>query len=87
MEFEKEGTFEIEFQVPTADDKTDLSFNGIDIYLFCDDYIDSFMSALNFFMMFMDLPGDKGPIPQFVEDATAAFLNETMNWQPEIREI
>lgn len=86
-EFDSEGSYEILINNLTDDDKVDIPFNGVDVYLECDDPIDGVESFLGFLAMFTQDDFPKLITPQFVEEESIRFLNETMHWVPEVRQI
>lgn len=47
------GKHTIEFKNLSPDAKADIAVNGFRIYMFCDGYVDTFISAYNFALQFL----------------------------------
>ena len=81
------GTHEILFKNLDLDAKIDVYKNGISIYMFCDGYIDTFISAFKVMKAFLggltdnpDLPYIGSHVPEYMELANLEFLQATMNY-------
>lgn len=88
-----EGHHEITFDGLTDDDKIEILFNGIDAYMFCDGFIDTFISAFKFLTCFLggfspnpNIPIFGSHIPQYQADANVAFIKAAMGITLEKRE-
>lgn len=77
------------------DESIDMGFEGVKIYMFCDGYVDTFISAFRTFLCFaggLTYNPEGGPItgshiPPYMEQANVEFLANTMNWNLEERSI
>jgi len=65
--------------------KLDILHNGVRVYLFCDGYVDTFISAYNFALQFLGglgtnpyIPVFGSHVPEYMIKANLAFLNHTM---------
>ena len=83
----KAGTHTISFTNLDENAQIDLSFGGLKIYMFCDGYIDTFISVLKTLMCFIgglgldpDLPVMGSHVPEYMEKANVEFLNNTMGY-------
>jgi hypothetical protein len=86
------GNHQITFKNLNADTKADILKNGIRIYMFCDGYVDTFISAWHTVICFL---GGLGPnpyipifgshVPEYMEKANVNFLSEVMNYTLEVR--
>ena len=69
-------------------------YGGLRVFMFCDGYIDTFISAFHFALAFLGgfgsnpkLPIIGSHVPEYMVKANLAFLKEVMNWELEEREI
>lgn len=60
-----EGETDVELSISTFSAGVDLASNGLYVYLFCEDPIDSFMSLLNTAITFFGAMGYHGEISMF----------------------
>lgn len=81
------GTHEIIFKNLDFDEKIDVYKNGISVYMFCDGFIDTFISAFKIMKAFIgglsdnpDLPYIGSHVPEYMEKANIEFLQATMNY-------
>lgn len=82
------GTHTVTFANLNADEAVDFSFEGLNVYMFCDGYIDTFISAFKTLLCFvggLGLDPHGGPItgshvPAYMEKANVEFLQETMGY-------
>lgn len=88
------GKHQIQFKNLSPDSKLDIQRNGIRVYMFCDGYIDTFISALNTVMAFLGgigtnpyLPYIGSHVPEYMEKINVKFLNETMGYELKERKI
>jgi len=72
----------------------DLSYGGLKIFMFCDGYIDTFISAFKMLLCFLggmgtdpNLPIMGSHVPPYMEKANVEFLNNTMHWELEERPL
>ena len=72
----------------------DIMTNGIQIYMFCDGYIDTFMSAFHFIEAFVGglgtnpyLPIIGSHVPEYMENANVKFLKDSMGYTMETRNV
>ena len=87
------GQHEIVFDGLDEDQKKDILYNGIDMYLFCDGFTDAFISA---FKMVLCFAGGLGPdpnipifgshVPEYMEKANIDFIQKAMGIKMEVRE-
>jgi len=72
-----------------------MNFEGLHIYMFCDGYVDTFISAFKTVLLFLGgltYNPEGGPVtgshvPPYMEKANIQFFKEAMNWEPEERTI
>jgi hypothetical protein len=89
------GVYTITFTNLNDDEKIDVNFEGLRIYMFCDGYIDTFISAFKTVLMFLGgltFNPDGGPVkgshvPAYMEKANVQFFSEAMNWDLEERTV
>jgi hypothetical protein len=88
------GTHEIQFKNLDEDAKIDTYKNGITIYMFCDGYIDTFISAFKVVKAFLggltdnpNLPYIGSHVPPYMEEANVEFLSKVMNYTLEERSV
>lgn len=81
------GAHEITFKNLDRDGDIDILHNGIQIYMFCDGYVDTFISAFKTILAFVggisDDPTDPiwgSHVPYYMEVVNVEFLNETMGY-------
>jgi hypothetical protein len=86
------GKHEVTFKNLSPEAKITIQKNGIQIYMFCDGYIDTFVSVFNTVLAFLGglgtnpyLPIIGSHVPEYMEEANLKFLNETMGYQLEKR--
>jgi len=83
------GIHTITFENLDEDALIDLNFGGLKVYMFCDGYIDTFISAFKMILCFVGGLGvdpTAGPIkgshvPEYMEKANVEFFNVAMDWQ------
>ena len=84
------GLHQITFANINADEWVDLNFGGVKVYMFCDGYIDTFISAFKMILCFVGGLGiDTDPtkpirgshVPAYMEKANVDFLNLTMGYE------
>lgn len=70
-----EGTHSITFKNLNADAKKDLAFNGLQVYMFCEGYIDTFISVFKTLLAFVgglstdpNLPIIGSHVPWYMEE-------------------
>jgi hypothetical protein len=83
----KKGKHQITFTNIDEDTLTDIQFGGFKIYMFCDGFVDTFVSAFKTLLCFLGGlgvdPTKKHPsphIPPYMEKNNIEFLNETMGY-------
>lgn len=89
------GTHVVTFSGLNANEITDFNFEGLTVYMFCDGYIDTFISAFKFLLCFAggigtdpSAGGFKGShVPAYMEHANVDFLKNTMGYNMVEREI
>ncbi|CDW81161.1 UNKNOWN [Stylonychia lemnae] len=88
------GKHQVTFKNLSPEAKITIQKKGIQVFMFCDGYIDTFISVFNFALAFIgglgtnpDLPIIGSHVPEYMEQANLNFLNETMGYQLEKREI
>jgi hypothetical protein len=93
-EVTQEGTTKITFKNLNKQAVTDVGKNGVKIFMFCTGYVDVFASVWKTLLAFVgglspdpDLPIIGSHVPPYMEAANLEFLNTTMGYNPEIREI
>jgi len=66
---------------------TDLNFGGLKVFMFCDGYIDTFISAVKMLLCFVggmgtdpNLPIMGSHVPPYMEKANVEFFDVAMNW-------
>ena len=88
------GKHQIVFKNLSPDAKADIKENGFHVYMFCDGYVDTFISAFNFALQFLggfgtdpNTPIFGSHVPEYMVEANLAFLNHSMNLALEERPI
>ncbi len=84
----EKGVHTVTFTNLNSDEILDVSFEGFKVYMFCDGYIDTFISVFKTFLCFFgglspnpDLGPVKGShIPPYMEKANVEFFHNTMGW-------
>ena len=73
--------------------KADIIENGVRIYMFCDGYVDTFISAYNSLLAFVGglgtdptIPIWGSHVPEYMEKANVDFLRELMGMELEVRQ-
>ena len=76
------GKHQVTFKNLTPDAKADLKANGVRVFMFCDGYIDTFISAFKTLLAFLGgigtnpyLPIIGSHVPEYMEKANLEFLN------------
>lgn len=79
------GQHRVIFKHLSQNAKEDILKNGVRVYLFCDGYVDTFISAYNFALQFLGglgtnpyIPVFGSHVPEYMIQANIAFLNHTM---------
>jgi len=74
--------------------KITIQNKGIQVYMFCDGYVDTFMSVFNTVLAFVgglgtdpNVPFWGSHVPEYMETANIKFLNHTMGYNMEARTI
>ena len=87
------GNHEITFKNVTADTIAEINENGLRVYMFCDGYVDTFMSVYNSALCFIGGlgtdPNDPiygSHVPDYMEKANVQFLYELMGYNLTVRE-
>lgn len=88
------GTHSITFTNLNDQARKDLAFVGLNVYMFCGGYIDTFISVFKTVLAFAgglgtdpDLPIIGSHVPYYMEYQNLVFLNDTMGYQLKEREI
>lgn len=88
------GLHQITLKNLSPEAKIDIAKNGIKIYMFCDGYIDTFISAWHFIEAFVGglgtnpyLPFIGSHVPEYMEKANTKFLKDSMGYDMEVRNI
>jgi len=86
-----EKTSEITFKGFDSGISEDILFNGFDVYLFCEGFIDTFISVYKTILMFagdIEATHSPGPhhVPKYMADANLNFIKEAMGIVMEERE-
>lgn len=88
------GKHQITFKNLSPDAKEEIKVNGVRIYMFCDGYVDTFVSAYNFALQFLggfgtdpDVPIFGSHVPEYMIQANLNFLNHSMSLALEERPI
>jgi hypothetical protein len=88
------GKHSVTFKNLSPEAKTDIAVNGIRIYMFCDGYIDTFLSVFHTALAFIGgigtnpwIPYIGSHVPEYMEKANIAFLKNTMGYEMQEREI
>jgi hypothetical protein len=88
------GKHQVTFKNLNDDAKTTIQKEGIQIYMFCDGYIDTFISAFNTIKAFVGglgtnpyLPIIGSHVPEYMEKTNLKFLYDSMNYTLEKRTI
>jgi len=92
--FRSRGKHTIQFKGLTEDAKIDIRRNGVRVYMFCDGYVDTFISVFNTLLAFVgglgtnpDIPVFGSHVPEYMEKANVAFLKELMGYELVERDI
>ena len=87
------GKHQITFANLSADTMAEISVNGLRVYMFCDGYVDTFISAYNTVLCFLGGlgtdPNDPiygSHVPDYMEKANVQFLLELMGYNLTVRE-
>lgn len=90
----RSGKHTVKFTNLSPDAKADIAKNGIKVYMFCDGYIDTFISVLHMAEAFVGGLGTNpnktifgSHVPEYMEKANINFLNELMGIEFVEREI
>lgn len=74
--------------------KVTIQNKGIQVYMFCEGYVDTFLSVFNTVLAFVgglgtnpDIPFFGSHVPEYMEKANIKFLNHTMGYNMEARTI
>ena len=88
------GKHQITFKNISANAQADILKNGFRVYMFCEGYIDTFISIFNFALMFIgsdgvdpNLPIFGSHIPEYMEHANLVFLKDLMGYDLQKRNI
>lgn len=88
------GTHTVTFTNISPDAAADIRQNGVRVYMFCDGYVDTFLSVLNTIEIFVGGLGTdpnakiiNSHVPEYMEKGNIEFLQDTMNMQFEERSI
>ena len=88
------GKHTITFKNLTPDAKTEIADIGFRVYMFCDGYVDTFLSVYNFALQFLggfgtdpNVPIWGSHVPEYMVQANLNFLNHTMGVQLEERTV
>ena len=88
------GKHQIHFKGLTDMAKADIKMSGIRVYMFCDGYIDTFVSVFNTLKCFIGglgknrvLPIIGSHVPDYMVNANIEFLSNVMNWKIEKRDV
>ena len=87
------GPHKFSFEMTTDEAKKDFGYGGIKVFDFCDGITDSIMSLWKFIKTIHFGTHDDHPqwpffgshIPEYVQEATAEMIEETMGWKQEKR--
>eukprot|EP00347_Sterkiella_histriomuscorum_P011078 403373837 len=78
----------------TDDQKADIKFNGVVVYLFCDGITDELVSLFHTLELFVGglgtnpwLPIVGSHVPEYMEQANVEFLNESIGWNLQVRPV
>ena len=89
----KRGKHQITFTNLDEDELKDIQMGGFKAYMFCDGFIDTFISVFKTLLCFIGGlgvdPDKKIPsphVPDYMVNANLDFLNNTMNYTPEKRD-
>lgn len=87
------GKHQITFTNLDEDELKDIQMGGFKVYMFCDGFIDTFISVFKTLLAFIgglgDDPNKKIPnphVPDYMVNANLEFLNETMGYVLEKRD-
>lgn len=87
------GNHEITFKNLSADTMAEIRENGLRVYMFCDGYVDTFISVYNTAMCFFgglgtdpNQPIYGSHVPDYMEKANVQFLAEMMGYNLTVRE-
>jgi len=90
----KKGKHNITFTNIDENTLKDIKFGGFKIYMFCDGFIDTFISAFKTLLCFLGGIGSDpnrkfitSHVPAYMEKANLEFLNNTIGWELEERTI
>jgi hypothetical protein len=88
------GKHTITFKDLTADAKIDVLRNGVKGYLFCDGWVDSFVSVFKWIMAFgggiglnPNLPIIGSHVPEYMIKQNQVFIKDNMEWTLEERKV
>ena len=88
------GKHQIKFTNIQPDGMADIRRNGLKVYMFCDGYVDTFLSVFHFALQFLGgigtnpwLPIIGSHVPEYMVQANIQFLKDTMNYTLEKRDI
>jgi hypothetical protein len=88
------GQHQVTFKNLSPEAKIDIQKNGIKIFMFCDGYVDTFISVWNSLLAFIGglgtnpwLPYIGSHVPEYMVNANLKFLNHTMGYVLEPRDV
>jgi hypothetical protein len=88
------GNHAITFKNLSPEAKVDIQKNGIKMYMFCDGYVDTFLSVWNSILAFAGgigtnpwLPIIGSHVPEYMEKVNLKFLNYTMGYDMQPRSV
>lgn len=88
------GKHQVTFKNLSPAAKADIKFNGVKIFMFCDGYVDTFISVFNTLLAFVGglgtnpyLPIIGSHVPEYMEKTNIKFLNDTMGYNMEVRSV
>ena len=88
------GSHKLSFKNLNSAALADVQANGLQSYMFCDGYAESFINVFKTVMGFLgglgtnpNLPIIGSHIPEYMEKANVKFLNDTMNYELVKREV
>lgn len=92
--FSTRGSHQVQFKGLTEDAKADIRRNGVRVYMFCDGYVDTFISVFNTLLAFVgglgtdpNAPIYSSHVPEYMEKENIAFLHELMGYDLVEREV
>ncbi len=87
------GDHQITFANLSPDAKAEIAESGIHVYMFCDGYVDTFISVYNSALCFLgglgtdpNQPIFGSHVPDYMEKANVLFLSEVMGYNLTVRE-